>query len=168
MKTIPRFPNYSITKDGQVWSKPRTKTDGGIMKLQIKKGYLIVKLFLSGKPFFRSVHRLVLETYIGPCPKGMEACHNNGNRKDNQLENLRWDTRSNNTFDAIRHGTHRSLQQNGERNLMAKLIDEKVKVILYLYKVAKFSFTDLAWQFDVHYRTIWDICRGITWKHLNV
>lgn len=52
------------------------------------------------------VHRLVLMAFVGPCPPGMEGCHNNGNPIDNRLENLRWDTRSANTLDKVRHGTH--------------------------------------------------------------
>lgn len=36
------------------------------------------------------VHRLVLETFVGPCPDGMECDHVNRNRSDNRLKNLRW------------------------------------------------------------------------------
>lgn len=52
------------------------------------------------------VHELVLTAFVGPCPEGMEGCHNNGNGLFNSLTNLRWDTRSENTFDRVRHGTH--------------------------------------------------------------
>ena len=40
----------------------------------------------------RLVHRLVLETFVGAAPAGMEGCHNDGNRFNKRLENLRWDT----------------------------------------------------------------------------
>ncbi|WIC90180.1 HNH endonuclease [Arthrobacter phage VroomVroom] len=36
-----------------------------------------------------AVHRLVLETFVGP-GDGYEADHVNGDRLDNRLENLRW------------------------------------------------------------------------------
>lgn len=52
----------------------------------------------------RYVHRLVLETFIGPCPDGHEGCHNNGNKYDNRLCNLRWDTHKNNIKDAVKAG----------------------------------------------------------------
>lgn len=53
-----------------------------------------------GAPFYRvAVHRLVLESFVGPCPDGMEACHNNGNGFDNRIENLRWDTHESNMRD---------------------------------------------------------------------
>lgn len=61
------------------------------------------------------VHVLVLETFVGPRPAGMEACHNNGDPRDNRLSNLRWDSRAANREDAIRHRT--SLTQRVPANL---------------------------------------------------
>lgn len=51
------------------------------------------------------VHRAVLSAFVGPCPAGMEGCHNNGNRTDARLANLRWDTRKANHADKEVHGT---------------------------------------------------------------
>lgn len=50
------------------------------------------------------VHRLVLEAFVGPCPPGMECCHNNGDPSDNRVENLRWDTKKSNAADKRKHG----------------------------------------------------------------
>lgn len=61
-------------------------------------------LRVEGKTRF--VHHLVLEVFVGPMPEGKEACHRNGIRTDNRLENLYWGTRSENVQDAIKHGTH--------------------------------------------------------------
>lgn len=71
-----------------------------------RHGYPLVALSMPGKPCqSKKIHRLVLLAFCGPCPDGMEACHNNGNRADARLENLRWDTPSNNHLDKRRHGT---------------------------------------------------------------
>ena len=51
-------------------------------------GYLRVRV--RGKDY--KVHRLVLETFVGMCPTGMQGDHINRNRQDNRLENLRWVT----------------------------------------------------------------------------
>lgn len=51
-------------------------------------GYLRVRV--RGKDY--KVHRLVLETFVGKCPPGMQGDHINRNRTDNRLENLRWVT----------------------------------------------------------------------------
>lgn len=63
---------------------------------------------LSREATQRTVHiyRLVLEAFVGPCPAGMEACHTNGDSSDDRLANLRWDTKSANAVDQIRHGRH--------------------------------------------------------------
>jgi hypothetical protein len=52
------------------------------------------------------IHRLVLEAFIGSCPPGLECCHNDGDRSNAALDNLRWDTRSSNTLDAVAQRTN--------------------------------------------------------------
>lgn len=54
----------------------------------------------------RSVHSLVLEAFVGPCPPGLMACHTNDDPTDNRIDNLSWGTRSQNSYDAVRNGRH--------------------------------------------------------------
>lgn len=68
-------------------------------------GYLVVYLCENDVRMRRYVHRLVLETFVGPCPKGQWAAHNNGIRTDCRLSNLRWDTVKGNHADKLKHGT---------------------------------------------------------------
>jgi hypothetical protein len=69
------------------------------------------------------VHRMVLEAFVGPQPaKNYQACHNNGIPNDNRVENLRWDTPSNNVRDRIRHNTY----QIGEKNHQNKYPDDLI------------------------------------------
>ena len=49
-----------------------------------------------GKGNSRVVHQLVLEAFVGPCPKNCESLHLNHNPADNRLANLRYGTRSEN------------------------------------------------------------------------
>lgn len=70
-----------------------------------------VRLNGDGRRKEFAVHRLVLSAFVGPCPAGMEGCHNNGNAFDNCLQNLRWDTTSENNLDRVRHGTHTQAAQ---------------------------------------------------------
>ena len=44
----------------------------------------------------RLLHRCVLEAFVGPCPTGMEGSHKNDDVTDNRLDNLLWETRSDN------------------------------------------------------------------------
>ena len=173
VKTIPGFLNYAITTDGRIWSKPRTNRHGEVyggkwLKPTNRQGYLYVELYESFYSRILAVHRLVLRTYTGPCPAGMEACHNNGIKIDNCFENLRWDTKSNNQFDAIRHGTASCLQQNGENNPGCKLTGEQVKLIFHAYHDGAYTQQELADYFRINRATVGQIVRKETWKHLWV
>lgn len=70
-----------------------------------RHGYPVVVLSRPGELRTAKVHRLVLHAFKGESPQGMEACHNNGDRSDARLANLRWDTPSNNQLDRSAHGT---------------------------------------------------------------
>lgn len=69
-------------------------------------GHRHVKLYRDGKGTAYGVHRLVMAAFDGPCPDGMQVCHNNGDASDNRLSNLRYGTPTENSRDMIRHGTH--------------------------------------------------------------
>ena len=69
-------------------------------------GYPGVALCRDNKRSMQQVHRLVLLTFVGRPHEGMEACHNDGDKLNNIPTNLRWDTRSANTFDKVAHGAH--------------------------------------------------------------
>src|SRR5580692_6673757 len=72
--------NYKVSDCGRVWSRPRPRTRGGIMKQSTgQHGVQIVNLTINGKQRVYLVHHLVLVAFVGPCPEGMEGCHNDGN-----------------------------------------------------------------------------------------
>ena len=94
------FPSYLVSNWGRVASIVNTPI---IMKPgRDGRGYATV--VLSGRPKARTVrvHRLVLSAFVGPCPEGMEACHWDGNRMNNHIDNLRWDTHKANCGDRRR------------------------------------------------------------------
>ena len=69
------------------------------------KDYLGVHLYKNGVDSKFYVQRIILSAFKGEKPEGMVACHNNGDRKDNRIENLRWDTPKYNEADKLIHGT---------------------------------------------------------------
>lgn len=50
------------------------------------------------------VHQLIMQTFVGNPPCGMEVLHINGNPSDNRLENLRYGTRTENILDVYYQG----------------------------------------------------------------
>jgi len=64
-------------------------------------GYLTVHL--GYKHMNKYIHHLVMGAFVGKTPKGLEICHNDGNKKNNRLDNLRFDTHWSNNFDRERH-----------------------------------------------------------------
>lgn len=70
---------------------------------------------------------LVLETFVGPRPEGLNSigrptigcCHYDDNRANNRLDNLRWGNASDNKKDAIRNGIANI--PKGERHAKAKM-----------------------------------------------
>jgi hypothetical protein len=75
------------------------------------RGYRMVRLsghkkgvagFSKNRAVF--IHRMMLRAFVGEPQEGQQTCHFNGDRKDNRLENLRWDTPVGNYADKKRHG----------------------------------------------------------------
>jgi hypothetical protein len=143
---------YEVSSRGRVWSNRSNK----IMSLSVANtGYHQVNL--AGR--IRHVQRLVLEAFVGPCPIGHEACHGNGFKTDNRLENLRWDTRRGNMADASRHGT----TNRGERNHSSKLTREQVLTI----RAASGTQREIAARFGVSREQVRDIRSGKRWSWLQ-
>ncbi len=94
-----------VTYTGRWQGKKHPHKGRALAQKTTRLGYRAVCLYRDQQCQHVRVHRLVLEAFVGPCPDGMEACHNDGDRQNNHLSNLRWDTHSNNVQDSIKHGT---------------------------------------------------------------
>ena len=78
-------------------------------------GYLVVTLGNGDDRKQCRVHCLVLEAFVGPRPEGQQGCHNDNNKANCALDNLRWDTPKGNVGD--RRG------YDGDANPNAKITD---------------------------------------------
>jgi hypothetical protein len=171
IRPIPNFRHYYISDNGIVYSiKPNnqySKRPGTLIVLKHRnsRGYPTVALSKNNKQYNRRVHRLVMETFAGKCPPLMEVCHNDGNKLNNKLENLRYDTHKNNMKD-------RTLQGNGyipagTLNGQTKLNELQVRIIK---RFCSFNMMGnqkyIASVFNVHRSTVGRITRNIGWLNL--
>lgn len=158
LKPITNFPGYRVANSGQVWSD---KTHRWLRPYLNGCGYYYVKLNDRKN---HAIHRLVLETFVGPCPDGMEGCHDDGDRTNNQISNLRWDTKSENRKDAIEHGTAKYMP--GENHPNAKLTEQVVRTIVYIYRTKILTQKEIAKLYDVSRSTVSYILSRRLWGHL--
>lgn len=166
IKQIPGFPGYYATKDGRIWSEPKRGNHGKgrFLKISSKPKYFMTSLCKEGKLYDCYLHRLILETLVGPCPEGMECRHLNGNPADNRLENLKWGTHSENVQDAVRQNMH--VNNSGERNGNAKLTEQDVKRIISAYGTGKFTQAAIARSYNIARPVISNIVNKKAWKHI--
>jgi len=167
-KEIEGFPGYIVDTEGQIWSQWNNRW-GMSKEYKLLKpskrpdGYFVINLCKDGKIFHKRVAHLILETFIGKRPQGMECCHNSGKPADDSLKNLRWDTPKNNQADKLKHNTDNC----GERNGRSKLNELQVRIIKkYPEKVSKNVCDFLAGIFKVSFSTIYDIKHNRSWRHI--
>lgn len=145
--------DYEITKDGQIINK---YTNHVLKPQPNSKGYLRVSI---GKKLV-FVHRLVAEKYI-PNPNNLsQVNHKDGNKLNNNVNNLEWVSNLENRRHAVKMGLHLS----GEKAINHKLDWEKVE---YIRMHLNISNIELAKQFGVSPSTISDVKKYRTWKTKN-
>lgn len=116
------FDGYQASSLGRVRSIDRIITTSGgtprnlpgviLTQSLARTGRYQVTLCRYGKKYPTPVHKIVATTFFGPKPTPKhEVCHNDGDPLNNQVNNLRWDTKSENRKDRIRHGTDHNLNK---------------------------------------------------------
>ena len=106
-KLHPSLEGVLIGEDGTVWKQVAAGPvrDGGYRTVMLEKRS-------------RRVHRLVLETFIGPCPEGFVGHHVDGNTLNNAARNLGWVERK------LHMVYHLFAASNGRTVLNAELVGQ--------------------------------------------
>ncbi len=180
-RPIPGFPGYFAGDDGSIWTSViRTGRRGGFKygdkphrKLKTRpqkptkrypyvKPYRMVAIRGAEKQVRRMVHVLVLTTFSGPPPEGMECRHKDGSADNNRITNLEWATKIVNWEDKRKHGT----APIGEKSGAAKLTDANVIEMRRLRQSTGMQYKDIGAQFGVSGSTASGAITGRYWKHL--
>lgn len=105
MKEIKKYPNYFVTEEGLVFS---SKTNKFLKFSYDQQGYQRVGLYVGNcKTKTIKVHRIVAETFIENPLNKTDVNHINGIKSDNRVENLEWNTRSENVKHAFMMGLNK-------------------------------------------------------------
>ena len=106
---------YQVSNLGRVRSLDRVvphkgsiprNLKGKLLKISTgKAGYNLVRFTKRGKGLTFRLCRVVAKTFIGECPEGKEVCHGLEGKQCDSVNNLRYDTHSNNALDRYEEGT---------------------------------------------------------------
>jgi len=130
-----------------------------LLKPDYRRGYPSVTLYKNGKKTRETTAHLVAQAFIGPKPEDAEElCHNDGNRGNSSVGNLRWDTRIGNHSDKWKHGTY-----DVKKKFLTEIDVRAIKALAIVK-----SGLWLAETFGESQGTISHILVGRNWKHVHV
>lgn len=125
-KPIKNYPGYDVSNLGRIRSYHIPGRSRGyihsqpqrIRRIYPGKRYQTVNLTRSNGTQTRiDVHTIVAMAFLGDKPEGLEICHNDGNKQNNRVSNLRYDTHRSNELDAIKHGSKKGKKDFYKRKL---------------------------------------------------
>lgn len=166
-KDIPGYEGkYQASTDGRIRGVDRvqtiTDTRGRTYQRTVKgvvlkdcpgtNGYRYVGLRRTNKSdnaTFEAVHIMVAATFLGKRPQGLYVCHKDGDKTNNAVENLRYDTGRENMLDIYRCG-----------GKCAKLSVDDVREIKERLETGE-SRRSIANRFGVSYQSIYNIEKGV-------
>lgn len=131
------------------------------------KGYGRIGETRDGRPRMALAHRVSWELTNGPIPPGAHygttlVCHRCDNPPCVNPSHLFKGDAQMNSDDKLRKKRHRYGVSKGAAHGCAILTEEQAKEI----KASALSHKACAEQFGVSYQTVWEIRKGVSWKHL--
>lgn len=158
-----RLGDYSVSSLGRV-RRETTRTcakAGMILKPGMRGRYLRVSVNHRSV----SVHRLVAEAFLGPCPEGEQVNHKDCCKTNNRLSNLEYVT----PVENVRHARARlgNWARRGSRHGLAKLTEAQIPVIRNLIASGTLTHREIGNRFGVCAATIDNIKAGKVWAHVD-
>ena len=166
-RVIPWLPDYDISQSGEVRRITAAATRGRVPYTinggDDGRGYLRVKLY-AGNGIKKSflVHRLVCEAFNGPpTAEANIAAHWDGDKRNNNADNLRWTNPRGNADDSKRLG-----EVAGVKNGRSILSERDVVRIRRQFTGEYGQIAALAREYGVSHSAMWQTCRGTCWRHV--
>jgi hypothetical protein len=128
------------------------------------KGYGFVELCYNGGSVTKAVHRLVAETFLKRDNKYLQVNHKDGNKLNNNINNLEWVTARENIIHSYKNNLKKNIwRPQGIKHPKAKLTDNQVISIRKEYNNNR---EYLSKKYGVSLASISLIINERTWKHL--
>ncbi len=127
--------------------------------------YIIVSLNINGVSKNYRMNRIVLETFHGKPPEGMdrpESDHISGNTFDNSIENLQWLSKSDNVKKEME-----ARNIIGENNPNSKYTKEIAEAICKMLEENKLTIKEIAEKNNVEVTLVYDLKYQRAWKHVS-
>jgi hypothetical protein len=176
-KPVVGFEGYEVSNLGRVRSLDRVidrpsgyrgnqcKRDGQLLTVgKNNNGY--TRVGLTGEKGLKtlSVHRLVAKAFIENPENKPTVNHVDGDKTNNNVENLEWATILENNQHAYVAGLKSG--QKGSRHPNAIITPEIIQQARILRENGN-TYASIGLMFGVHRQTIADALTGRRWKHLN-
>lgn len=157
---------YLVTSDGTVIGQKSGKT---LRQCRSPTGYVRVKLYKNAVPKCYMVHRLVASAFLPNESNKSQVNHKDGNKENNNVDNLEWVTQSENQIHAYINGlnTTRFAIEATKKRVVQKSIDGD---ILNTYD----SLSDAGRAIGIPVSNITHCCKGrirhaggYVWEYLD-
>lgn len=161
MKDIPGYSNYSVTKDGGVWT--RKLRQGWLTPNIDRNGYH--RMHMQGDNGIRKgvyLHQVVAITYLDNPGNKPYVNHLNHNKSDNRSDNLRWCTQRENIVYDWEKGKRKATY--GTDCNFNKHPVSLIKKLRQLYDSGGYTQTYLSRKFSVPQSTIHVIVKRKQWR----
>jgi predicted DNA-binding protein YlxM (UPF0122 family) len=127
------------------------------------KGYVRFRICVNGKSKNLSLHRIVAETFIPNPENKPEVNHIDGNKLNNTVENLEWNTRKENADHAYRTG----LFGKNEDFSKSTITNKKCHKICELIQDTDIPLNEIANITKCNKKIVYDIFCKKTWKEIS-
>lgn len=165
--------HYQISNYGNVKSLERfVDSSRGLLKKneQINKhwvdshtGYKRIKIYKDKKEYRFYIHRLIAQAFIPNPENKREVNHIDGDKLNNSIENLEWNTPKENIQNAILRG---AINKRGENGTHSKLeMDDAYDIRLArLINPKRYSKNKLIALYGLGARSMYDVIHNISYK----
>lgn len=168
-RPIPGYEGYyEASNVGRIKSITHLKKNKQVHHGQMRRyyitnaGYLCVDLYGQQGHKKATVHSLIALTYLGNPPNSYEVNHRDGNKLNNNINNLEYVTRSQNVKHAISHKLFKPNIPKGSKHGMAKLTESQVRAI----RQSILPYHLLAIQYNISRSTIERVREHKGWLHI--